>query len=93
MPRSPHRSGHAYRTARAQMFAIYGRVCIHCGHDGSIEADHIMPVSLDPDQPVDPHAMRPSHGSNGRCPTCGRACNRERSNKIDFVMFRPALTW
>lgn len=93
MARSKHRTGRPYRRARDQMFALYGRTCIHCGHGGAGEADHLVPISLDSTQPIDPHAMRPSHGSNYRCPTCGRACNQERGVKAIGSMFRPALDW
>lgn len=86
-----HRSGHRWRLARAQMFATYGTTCIWCGHAAAGEADHITPVSVDPSQPIDPHAMRPSHGSNYPCPTCGRKCNQERGTRPDFQMYRPAV--
>jgi hypothetical protein len=92
-PRSRHRGGRPYRRARAHMFAMYGTVCIHCGHDGAGEADHLTPISVDPTQPIDPHLMRPSHGSNYPCPTCRRCCNQERGTKAVDSMFRPALDW
>lgn len=91
--RSRHRTGRPARTARAQMFAEQGTVCWICGHDGAGEADHLTPISLDPDQPVDPDAMRPSHGSNYPCPTCGRCCNQERGNRVGYTQFVPKLTW
>jgi 5-methylcytosine-specific restriction endonuclease McrA len=97
--RSRHRVGRPWNRARQEMFAIYGRTCIHCGHGGAGEADHVIPLAEWPDQPVDPHAMRPSHGSNYRCPTCkgsnglGRACNQERGVKPLSSMFRPTMEW
>ena len=75
------------------MFAIYGTVCVHCGHPGAGEADHITPVVHDPGQPIDPHAMRPAHGSNAPCPTCLRKCNQERGTRTDYVQYRPAIDW
>ncbi|MCX4752904.1 hypothetical protein [Kitasatospora purpeofusca] len=73
-----HRKGRPYRRARQQMFAIYGDHCHLCGHPGAGDADHLRPVSVDSDQPVDPHLMRPAHGALSPCPTCGRHCNQER---------------
>lgn len=81
MPRSKHRAGRPYRSARTRMFQIYGHVCHLCGHEGAGEADHLIPISIDADQPVDPNAMRPAHGSNSPCDTCGRKCNQSRGNK------------
>jgi len=75
------------------MLAAQGDVCWLCGHPGGFEADHIVPISLAPDQPIDPDLLRPSHGSNYPCPTCGRRCNQERSNKVNFIAFRPSITW
>lgn len=59
------------------MFAIYGDLCHLCGHPGADSADHLTPISVWPDQPIDPHLMRPAH-QRRPCPTCGRRCNRER---------------
>ncbi len=80
------------------MFAIYGDLCHICGHDGAHTADHLTPVSTEPDQPVDPHDMRPAHGTRGAappnpCPTCGRLCNQERGTKPLSALFKPALEW
>lgn len=98
MPRSRHRTGRPYRRAREQMFAIYGHTCHLCGHDGAHTADHLTPVSLDPEQPISPHDMRPAHGTRGGqppnpCPTCGRLCNQERGAGPVDAVFTPALTW
>jgi hypothetical protein len=75
------------------MFAIFGDVCHLCGHGGAREADHLTPLSLDPDQPIDPYAMRPAHGGNGRCPTCQRACNAERGNGEITKHLRTSQDW
>jgi hypothetical protein len=75
------------------MFATYGTVCHICGHDGAGEADHLIPVSLDAEQPLDPHAMRPAHGANSPCPTCGRKCNTERGNKAIPTTVRTSQDW
>jgi hypothetical protein len=99
MTRSPHRAGARFRRAREQMHAMYGTLCVHCGHDGAGEADHITPISVDPEQPIDPELMRPSHGSNYPCPVCpgkagkGRACNQERGIKPIDSVFKPSMTW
>lgn len=88
------RKGRPYRRARAEMFTIYGHVCIHCGHPGAYEADHVIPLDEWPDQPHDPHLLRPSHGSNCPCPICGRHCNQVRGTKaIDGQPYRPAIDW
>ena len=99
MARSLHRGGSRYRKAKAEMHARYGYRCIHCGHDGAGESDHVTALAVDPDQPIDPDGMRPSHGSNYPCPVCpgkagkGRACNQERGTRPVDAMFTPALTW
>jgi len=97
VPRSRHRTGRPYRRARAEMFAIYGDTCHLCGHPGARTADHLVPVALDADQPIDPHDMRPAHGSGGThpnpCPTCRRHCNQERGTKAVDALFKPAIQW
>lgn len=92
MARSPHRSGHRYRTARTQMFQMFGTVCHLCGHEGADSADHLEPVSLNPQQPVDPNLMRPAHGVEG-CPTCGRKCNQERGNRGGIPQLKTSQQW
>ena len=71
-----HSNSRPTRRARAQMFAMYGDLCHLCGHPGADSADHLVPISVAPHQPVSPHGMRPAHGRP--CPTCGRRCNAER---------------
>jgi 5-methylcytosine-specific restriction endonuclease McrA len=86
VPRSHHRVGHRYRQARKQMFAIYGDLCHLCHHHGASQADHLVPITVWADQPIDPHLMRPAHGNTAgtRCATCGRACNQERGNRTSL---------
>lgn len=82
------------------MFAIFGDTCHLCGHGGARQADHLIAVSVDPGQPIDPYDMRPAHGGgdprrglDNPCPTCGRRCNQERGNKPVDSVFTPALDW
>lgn len=93
-----HRGGYRFRKEKARMFALYGDTCIHCGHDGARQADHLTPLAVDPDQPVQAELMRPAHGGaqqgfDNPCPTCSRRCNQERGSKLDFAMFKPRMTW
>ncbi len=99
MKRSRHRVGRPYRTARRRMFAMYGRTCWICGHEGAGEADHLTPISLDSTQPVDPTGMRPAHGSSAPCPVCPprdgkpRACNQERGVGEPRERLRTSEEW
>lgn len=90
--RDHHSNTRPARRARAQMFAIYGHTCHLCGHDGATTADHLIPISVWPDQPIDPHGMRPAHGRAG-CPTCGRKCNIERGNRAPTQPLRTSEAW
>lgn len=93
MPRSLHRKGYTYQVRiRPEVFARYGDTCWICGHPGSTDADHLVPLSLDPDQPLEVDAFRPAHGVGG-CPTCGRKCNQERGNKTNFNVFKAKIPW
>lgn len=73
-----HRGGRPYTRAKQRMHEIYGYTCHLCGHPGAGESDHLIPLAVWPDQPLDPELMRPAHGSNYPCPVCGRRCNQER---------------
>lgn len=77
------------------MFAMYGRVCHLCGHDGAGEADHLVPLATNSTQPLDPRTMRPAHGIKSRCPHCpGQpACNQVRGNRPLETTFKPKLVW
>lgn len=71
--------GHARRKARDLCFATKGRVCYLCGHDGANDVDHIISRN-EGGSMFDPANHAPSHGVSG-CPTCGRKCNRDKSDK------------
>lgn len=85
------------------MQQVYGTDCIHCGHPGAFEADHVDALKWNPHQPIDPHLLRPSHGSNYPCPVCpgkepgkGKCCNQVRGTKPIGAMpapFTPRITW
>jgi hypothetical protein len=99
VPRSQHRRGRPWRRAKALMHAHFGYVCHLCGHSDAGEADHLVAVAVDPDQPVDWRMLRPSHGSNYPCPVCPRrngkprSCNQERGTKPLDQVFTPAHDW
>ena len=81
------RSGHKYRLARQQVLDACD-ICHLCGHGGSTDADHIIPLAVWPDQPVDPALMAPAHGIDGcwECPRKPdgrpRRCNQERGANL-----------
>lgn len=76
-----HRGGRPYTRTKQRMHDLFGWVCHLCGHGGAGESDHLIPLSVWPDQPLDAELMRPAHGANYPCPTCGRKCNQERGTK------------
>jgi len=80
-----------YRRALAEVQAT-GPTCWLCGHGGSDSIDHVIPASVAPDLRADPANWRPCHGTN-RCPTCGIACNQQRSNKLGFKPARRSRRW
>lgn len=58
-------------------------VCHICGHPGSDAVDHVVPLNPRAGGQVgteDPSNLRPAH-HDVDCATCGRRCNREKSNK------------
>ena len=85
----------AHRRAKQEMFRLYGDRCHLCGHGGARQADHLVPLSIDPTQRrrPDPTKMRPAHGTDNPCPTCGRKCNQERQDKPVDTVYRPVLDW
>jgi 5-methylcytosine-specific restriction endonuclease McrA len=68
---------------------VTGPTCWICGHPGSDQGDHALPVSLFPELAADPANWRPAHGVAG-CPTCGMKCNQARGNKLELP--RPPVT-
>jgi hypothetical protein len=81
------RSGHRYRTAREHVLTA-SDICHICGHPGSNDTDHLIPLAVWPDQPVDEALMRPAHGIDG-CLFCPRKpdgrlrkCNQERGAQL-----------
>lgn len=97
------RIGNAYLKAREKMFAKYGDVCHICGHPGARQADHLVPLRENPNQPIGADGMRPAHGAgrpdnDNPCPTCGRRCNQQRGSKslnsqIGKDGFKPSREW
>ncbi|GIH98104.1 hypothetical protein [Planobispora takensis] len=75
------------------MFAMFGDLCHLCGHHGAGEADHLVPVAIDADQPIDPYGMRPAHGSSSPCPVCSRKCNQERGTGTIIAPLYTSQDW
>jgi len=76
------KKGHRWRTARALVLAA-SDTCHICGHGGSTDADHVLPLSRFPDQPLDVALLRPAHGATP-CPVCGQRCNASRGNRMTW---------
>lgn len=60
---------------------MWGTLCHICGHEGATTADHLIPLAVWPEQPLDPKLSRPAHGTGNPCPTCDRLCNQEKGTK------------
>ena len=69
-------SGRA-RMARNRRILAQSDVCHICGHSGSDAVDHVNPFVVSRDE--SPANLRPAH--HAACPTCGRKCNLEKSDK------------
>lgn len=83
LPHSPAkwRNGPRYLNWKRGVLAMWGDRCWLCGHDQAYTADHVVPVSVWPNQPFNPAIGRPAHGIEG-CPTCGIPCNSSRGNRM-----------
>ncbi len=82
LPRGPAnwRIGPRADLWRIQVREMWGDKCHLCGHAGADSADHLIPVSVWPNQPYEPALARPAHGVAG-CPTCYVKCNSSRGNR------------
>jgi 5-methylcytosine-specific restriction endonuclease McrA len=70
-------------------------VCHICGHPGSNAIDHVVPLNPRAGQPTgteDPANLRPAH-HNIPCPTCGRKCNNEKTNRTYAPIVRTSRDW
>lgn len=85
-------TSYEYRQVRARILAA-SDVCIVCGHGASTAVDHIHPRSKGGAK-LDPDNLAPIHGV-GRCPTCLRSCNSEKSNRplSEVVQLITSVDW
>ena len=88
MAASSGRRGRRWRRCREAVLEV-STICHLCGHDGAGDGDHhpvplgeLKRLGLDPD---DPAYVKPAHGANSRCPTCGRCCNQVKGAKVGYV--------
>lgn len=93
------RRGPKYLVWKARVFELWGTTCHLCGHPEAHSADHLVPVSVWPNQPYDPRLAKPAHGvvqpdgSEG-CPTCHAKCNSSRGNRAlaaQIANYQPAV--
>lgn len=61
-------------------------VCHICGHPGSDAIDHVIALARGGSD-TDPANLKPAH-HDVPCPTCGRRCNREKSDKVFAPIIR-----
>lgn len=102
LPYTPRnwRSGGDYIRWAKQVFEMWGHTCHLCKHGEAYTADHLIPVSVWPNQPYSPYLARPAHGvrqpdkvTEG-CPTCGLKCNSSRGNRqlaIEVGQYQPRI--
>lgn len=95
MAKHAGRKGRPWQRLRAQILAA-SDVCHICGHGGSRDVDHVIPrsllIQLGAD-PADPTNLRPAHGANSRCPTCGRCCNASKGARLHVPAPRTSRQW
>lgn len=84
------RVGRPWRRIRMQVLNA-SRVCWICGHDGSTDVDHVLPLWERPDLAHDLTNLRPAHGAYG-CPECHRKCNQEREHGLSPAV-NPSRRW
>jgi 5-methylcytosine-specific restriction endonuclease McrA len=78
---------------RKAVFAMWGRECHLCKHQGADSADHLVPLAVWGNQPYDARISRPAHGVAG-CPICKIKCNSSRGNRalaIEIGNYQPPI--
>jgi hypothetical protein len=78
-----------WQKLRREVIEQSGGICFHCGHLGAREADHLVPVEVDPSLALVRSNIVASHGSSrgaeSRCWVCdprrGRCCNQSRNRR------------
>lgn len=96
MAASSGRKGRPWERVREQVFTACGDICHICGHGGAGDIDHVIPRSLLVQLGGDPEDLtnlRPAHGTRSPCPTCGRKCNREKSDKLHIPRQVTSRQW
>lgn len=91
-PPYQHRRGRVAARFKRRVYAMWGRTCHLCGHGGADSVDHLIPLSVWPDQPLDATLARPAHGVDG-CPTCGVKCNQVRGASLLKPAYEGPLQW
>jgi hypothetical protein len=83
-------TSYASRQLRARRLAE-SDTCHWCGHREADATDHLIPVSKGGAR-LDPDNLAPIHGVAG-CPTCGRKCNNEKSDRIGGTRLATSVDW
>lgn len=78
MTRSRERQNTRAKRARNQRILAASDVCHVCGHPGADAVDHVVPIARGGTDTMD--NLRPAHHTEA-CETCGRKCNREKTDK------------
>lgn len=73
------RKGRPYRRLRAQVFAEDPDICITCGHPGTDQMGHKIPLTLAPHLGLARSNVGRQHGTQP-CPTCHVRCNQVEGN-------------
>lgn len=87
------RRGQTYILWRRAVLAMWGDICHLCKHDQANTADHLVPISVWPNQPYSPWLARSAHGVAG-CPTCHVPCNSSRGNRalaLEIGNYKPPV--